>query len=45
MLMKTIKVIFYNRGEERVFPRSAGIIGREVRFVIRLKVWIRFYKF
>jgi ribosomal protein L7/L12 len=21
------KVIFYNRGEERVFPRSAGIIG------------------
>jgi DUF438 domain-containing protein len=26
------KVIFYNRGEERVFPRSAGIIGREVRF-------------
>lgn len=26
------EVIFYNRGEERVFPRSAGIIGREVRF-------------
>src|SRR5690606_6441388 len=26
------KVIFYNRGEERVFPRSAGIIGREVQF-------------
>src|SRR5690554_1672669 len=26
------KVIFYNRGEERLFPRSAGIIGREVRF-------------
>src|SRR5680860_66559 len=26
------KVIFYNRGEERVFPRSKGIIGREVRF-------------
>lgn len=26
------KVIFYNRGEERVFPRSAGIIGREVKF-------------
>ena len=26
------KVIFYNRGDERVFPRSAGIIGREVRF-------------
>ncbi len=25
-------VIFYNRGDERVFPRSAGIIGREVRF-------------
>ncbi|MCP4443359.1 MAG: DUF438 domain-containing protein [Aureispira sp.] len=26
------KVVFYNRGEERVFPRSKGIIGREVRF-------------
>ena len=26
------KVIFYNRGEDRVFPRSKGIIGREVRF-------------
>lgn len=26
------KVVFYNRGEERVFPRSAGVIGREVRF-------------
>lgn len=26
------RVIFYNRGEQRVFPRSAGIIGREVRF-------------
>ncbi|MDH5719838.1 MAG: PAS domain-containing protein [Spirochaetia bacterium] len=26
------KVIFYNRGNERVFPRSAGIIGREVKF-------------
>lgn len=26
------KVIFYNRGEQRVFPRSKGIIGREVRF-------------
>ncbi|PSL07775.1 DUF438 domain-containing protein [Cecembia rubra] len=26
------KVIFYNRGEERTFPRSAGIIGREVKF-------------
>ena len=26
------KVLFYNRGEERVFPRSAGIIGREVKF-------------
>ncbi|WP_324721046.1 DUF438 domain-containing protein [Salinimicrobium sp. HB62] len=26
------KVIFYNRGKERVFPRSAGIIGREVKF-------------
>ena len=26
------RVIFYNRGENRVFPRSAGIIGREVKF-------------
>jgi len=26
------RVRFYNRGEERVFPRSAGVIGREVRF-------------
>lgn len=26
------KVIFYNRGEERLFPRSPGIIGREVRY-------------
>ena len=26
------QVVFYNRGEDRVFPRSAGIIGREVRF-------------
>jgi DUF438 domain-containing protein len=26
------KVAFYNRGEERVFPRSAGVIGRDVRF-------------
>lgn len=26
------RVIFYNRGDVRVFPRSAGIIGREVRF-------------
>lgn len=26
------RVLFYNRGEERVFPRSAGIIGREVKF-------------
>lgn len=26
------RVIFYNRGEERVFPRSAAVIGREVRF-------------
>lgn len=26
------KVIFYNRGDVRVFPRSAGIIGREVKF-------------
>ncbi len=26
------KVIFYNRGDNRVFPRSKGIIGREVKF-------------
>lgn len=26
------RVIFYNRGEERVFPRSPGVIGREVKF-------------
>lgn len=26
------RVVFYNRGEDRVFPRSAGIIGREVKF-------------
>ncbi len=26
------RVVFYNRGEERVFPGSAGIIGREVRY-------------
>ena len=26
------KVIFYNRGDDRVFKRSKGIIGREVRF-------------
>lgn len=26
------QVVFYNRGDNRVFPRSAGIIGREVRF-------------
>ena len=26
------RVIFYNRGEERVFPRSPAVIGREVRF-------------
>ena len=26
------KVVFYNRGDDRVFPRSAGIIGREVKF-------------
>ncbi len=25
------QVVFYNRGEDRVFPRSAGIIGREVK--------------
>ena len=26
------RVVFYNRGENRVFPRSAGVIGREVKF-------------
>ena len=26
------RVVFYNRGEERLFPRSANIIGREVRY-------------
>ncbi len=26
------RVVFYNRGDNRVFPRSAGIIGREVKF-------------
>lgn len=26
------RVVFYNRGDDRVFPRSAGVIGREVRF-------------
>ncbi len=26
------RVIFYNRGDKRVFPRSKGIIGREVKF-------------
>lgn len=26
------KVVFYNRGDDRVFSRSKGIIGREVRF-------------
>lgn len=26
------KVAFYNRGDERVFARSKGIIGREVKF-------------
>ena len=26
------RVVFYNKGENRVFPRSAGIIGREVKF-------------
>jgi len=26
------EVVFYNRGDNRVFPRSAGIIGREVKF-------------
>ena len=35
------RVIFYNRGDIRVFPRSAGIIGREVRFAILRKVGYR----
>lgn len=26
------RVLFYNRGEERVFPRSPAVIGREVKF-------------
>ncbi len=26
------QVVFYNRGDDRVFPRSSGIIGREVKF-------------
>ena len=26
------KVIFYNRGEDRLFPRSKNVIGREVRY-------------
>lgn len=26
------RVIFYNRGDDRIFPRSAGVIGREVKF-------------
>ena len=26
------KVIFYTNGDERIFPRSPGIIGREVKF-------------
>ncbi len=26
------RVIFYNRGEDRVFPRRKGVIGREVKF-------------
>lgn len=26
------RVLFYNRGDERVFPRSPAVIGREVRF-------------
>ncbi len=26
------RVVFYNRGEDRVFPRSAAVIGREVKF-------------
>ena len=30
--MKMIELFFYNRGDDRVFPRSAGIIGREVKF-------------
>ncbi len=26
------KVVFYNNADERIFPRSPGIIGREVKF-------------
>lgn len=26
------RVVFYNNGDERIFPRSPGIIGREVKF-------------
>lgn len=26
------RVIFYNNGNERIFPRSPGIIGREIKF-------------
>ncbi len=26
------RVVFYNRGDERIFPRSANVIGREVRY-------------
>ena len=26
------RVVFYNRGEERLFPRSKNVIGREVRY-------------
>lgn len=26
------KVVFYNRGEDRLFPRSKNVIGREVRY-------------
>ena len=26
------EVVYYNKGEERVFPRSPGIIGRQVKY-------------
>ncbi len=26
------KVVFYNKGDERLFPRSPGVIGREVKY-------------
>ena len=35
------KVLFYNRGEDRVFPRSAGVIGRAGRKSVA-EFWINF---